>query len=672
MGSSGSVPLDDTLGHRTDVAEGSQLTGRAENSRAYFQAQWTVLAVAAAIFLGCIVSPPSLMDDVDAVQAQIARNMLDSGDWVTPHLAGIAYLEKPPLKYWMIAVAFKLFGVHDWVARLPVALSAVLLCWLVFRMGAWAFSVRAGTCAGLAIATSVGVFLFTRVQLSEVMIAFTIALAMWAFLRTLDDTERHPQISSNFWSVAMAASIGVGLLLKGLIAAVFPVAAALLFLAFTRQLLLRETWRRLHPFRGLLIVLAMAAPWHILATLRNPPYFDLTMHSGPGQYHGFFWFYFVNEHVLRFLNLRYPRDYNTVPRAWFWLFHLLWLFPFSVFFPAVATLSFKSSVSDASNVTRAARMRLLCLCWTGFMLVFFTFSSTQEYYSLPCYPALALLLASAVTDERASTRQWVRGGMIALSTVATLAAAAIAFILTQVWKLPAPGDISRALVAQDPNAYTLSLAHMGDLTLASFAYLRTPLMVAGIAFLIGAASAWFGRKLDVKLAGVVIMMVLFFHAARLALVVFDPYLSSRPLAEALNRAPHGTLILDDQYYTFSSVVFYAEAYRGERVLLLNGRVNNLEYGSYAPGALRDVFIDDAEFQRRWLSPDLYYICVEKPQVARLEKLAGAGGLHLLIESGGKFVFANQLPPVAAISEARPSLRRDRKGVRSRIVTGARP
>ena len=136
------------------------------------------------------------------------------------------------------------------------------------------------------------------------------------------------------------------------------------------------------------------------------------------------------------------------------------------------------------------------------------------------------------------------------------------------------------------------------------------------------------------------MMVLFFHAARLALVVFDPYLSSRPLAEALNRAPRGKLILDDQYYTFSSVVFYAEAYHGQRVLLLNGRVNNLEYGSYAPDAPRDVFIDDADFRERWRSPDLYYICVEEPQVTRMARLAGVRALHVLIESGGKFVFTN--------------------------------
>ena len=92
-----------------------------------------VLLFAAFTFFTCLISPPSLMDDVDAVQAQIARTMVDSGDWVTAHLDGIAYLEKSPLKYWMIAIAYQIFGVHDWVARLPVSLSAVLLCWLLYR-----------------------------------------------------------------------------------------------------------------------------------------------------------------------------------------------------------------------------------------------------------------------------------------------------------------------------------------------------------------------------------------------------------------------------------------------------------------------------------------------------------------------------------------------------------
>jgi 4-amino-4-deoxy-L-arabinose transferase-like glycosyltransferase len=569
------------------------------------------------------------MDDVDAVQAQIARNMLDSGDWVTARLDGVAYLEKSPLKYWLIALSYKIFGVHDWAARVPVSFSAVILCWLVFRMGRWAFSDRAGMYAGLALATCVGLFLFTRFQIPEAALATTIALAMWSFLRALDPEEPRPAV----WAAAMAAAIGTGLLLKGLIAAVFPVTSSLLYLGISRQLGSRETsreiWRRLHPFRGILIVLAIAAPWHVLATIRNPPYFDFTMHSESGQYHGFFWFYFINEHVLRFLNLRYPRDYNTVPRAYFWLFHLLWLFPWSVYFPAVFKLSFRP-------VDRAGRMRLLCLCWAGFLLTFFTFSSTQEYYSMPCYAALALLIGSAVADASPQMQPWLKGGRIAMTVIASACALAVGWILTQVWNIPAPGDISRALIQQPIEAYTLSLGHMGDLTLASFAYLRAPLMLAGAAFLLGALLTLRGSA-----AGAVVMMVLFVHAARMALVVFDPYLASRPLAEALNRSPRGTLILDNPYWEFSSIVFYAEKYHGQRVLILNGRGNNLEYGSYAPSAPGEVFIGDAGFRERWLSPDLYYICVEQPKVEALRQLVGGEAMHEVIESGGKFVFANQ-------------------------------
>src|SRR5271154_4315497 len=202
MGTSGSVPLDETLGLHSGASSGQRRgTG--------FRRELIVIAVAAAIFLGCIISPPSLMDDVDAVQAQIARNMLDSGDWVTARLDGVAYLEKAPLKYWLMAIAFKIFGVHDWVARLPVSLSAVILCWLVFRIGAWAFSIRAGMYAGLALATSVGLFLFTRIQIPDVTITATIALAMWSFLRALDEEEPRPGL----WATVMAAAIGTGLLL---------------------------------------------------------------------------------------------------------------------------------------------------------------------------------------------------------------------------------------------------------------------------------------------------------------------------------------------------------------------------------------------------------------------------------------------------------------------------
>ena len=577
-----------------------------------------VFLFAAAVYLGCVLSPPSLMDDVDAVEAQIPKNMLTSGDWVTAHLDKVIYLEKPPLNFWLTAIFYKCFGTTDVVARLPVALSAIALALLTAAFGMWAFGKRAGFYAGLCISTCVGLFLFTRVQIPDVMLTFTIALSLWAFLRALDEEEKHPRL----WAAILAACLGAGLLLKSLVGIVFPIAAALIYLFVTGQLFSRRTWQRLRPISGFFIALLIAAPWHILATLRNPPYFVWTLKSGPGLYHGFLWFYFINEQLLRFLNLRYPRDYNTVPRLYFWLFHLLWLFPWSVYFPAIAKLSFKP-------VDRAGQTRLLALCWAGFILVFFTFSTTQEYYSMPCYPALALLLGSAMAAEG----KWIQRGTKVLGTIAALAAIAAIAIAYTVRNLPTPGDISSAL-SQHPSAYTLSLGHMLDLTLDSFAYLRLPLCLAGVAFLLGAIGnlRWSGLRAFLASG---LMMVLFFHAARLALVVFDPYLSSRPLANAFLAAPPGKLIFDHHYYYFSSVVFYSN----QDPLLLNGKFNNLEYGAAAPNAPA-VFLNDSQFQELWSSSNRYYLVASQKGRDRIENLIGKEQFAVVAASGGKFLLTN--------------------------------
>ena len=600
------------------------LSGIASSRETNWRIYLVVLLITAGIYLGSIVSPPSLQDDVDAVQAQIAKTMLLKGDWVTARLDGVLYLEKAPLIYWTIAVCYKIFGFHDWAARIPVALSSILLSLLTAAFGRWAFGKRVALYAGMCIGTCIGLFLFTRIQIPDVMLTLTIALSMWAFLRTLDPQEERPRL----WSVILAASLGVGLLLKSLVGVVFPVAAALLYLAVRRQLLLRRTWQLLHPFSGALIALLIAVPWHTLATLRNPPYFAWTLHSGPGEYHGFLWFYFINEQLLRFLNMRYPHDYNTVPRLWFWLFHFLWLFPWSVYVPSIFKLSFNPA-------DRAGRTRLLALCWTGFMLVFFTFSTTQEYYSMPCYPALALLIASAMAGEDS----WIRRETRVLGAVVGLASIACFAIAFEVRNLPTPGDISNAL-SSHPSAYTLSLGHMLDLTFDSFAYLRLPLVLAGVAFLIGALGNLFCKGLRAAVLSAV-MMILFFHAARLALVAFDPFLSSRPLANAYLKSAPGKLILDHHYYTFSSVVFYT----GVDALLLNGKFNNLEYGAAAPGA-PPVFLNDDEFVTLWKSKHRYYLVGANKAIARVEGLVGGDALHTVETSGGKKLVTNQEPSTA--------------------------
>jgi hypothetical protein len=563
------------------------------------------------------------MDDVDAVEAQIPRNMLSSGDWVTPRLDGVIYLEKSPLSYWLTAISYKIFGVHDWSGRIPFALASIALALLTALFGKWAFGEKAGFYAGLCVATCTGLFLFTRILIPDVMLTVTITLAMWAFLRVLDDDERHPRA----WAYVMAASLGTGLLLKSLIALVFPLGAAFIYLCFNRHLFSAKTWRRFHPFTGILILLLIAAPWHVLATLHNPPYFAFTLHSGPGEYHGFLWFYFINEQLLRFLNLRYPHDYATVPRLWFWLFHLIWLFPWSVYLPALFKLSYKP-------LDRAGRTCLLALCWTGFILLFFTFSTTQEYYSMPCYPALALLLGLALTRQG----RLIRWGTWTLTVITALCAITAIALLIAVRHLPTPGDISVAL-SRHPRAYTLSMGHIEDLTLDSLAYLRFPLALAALAFLIGALGTIraAGQRAFLSIA---LMMVVFFQAARLAMVAFDPFLSSRPLAEAILKSPPGKIIIDSQYYIYSSIAFYTD--RSE--LLLNGRWNNLEYGSYAPGAPH-VFIDDTDFQKLWLEPARFYLVTKRANVPRLERLVGRQRLNLVAQAGGKLVYTNY--PVSA-------------------------
>jgi 4-amino-4-deoxy-L-arabinose transferase-like glycosyltransferase len=577
-----------------------------------------VLLFAAAVYIGCIISPPSLQDDVDAVQAQIARNMLSSGDWVTARLDGVAYLEKPPLFYWMIGGSYQVFGVHDWSARMPVALSAIVLALLTAAFGWWAFGSRVGLFAGLCMSTCVGLWLFTRILLPDALQTLTIALALWAFLRVLDDDEPHPRA----WAAAMAASMGAGLLLKSLIAVVFPLGAALVYLLLTRQLFSSRVWKRLRPFSGLAIILLTAAPWHILAAIRNPPIWDFTMRSVPGEYHGFLWFFFINEQLLRFLDLRYPRDYDTVPRWLFWLLNLVWLFPWSVYLPSAFKLSYRPR-------DRAGRTRLLALCWIGFVMVFFTFSTTQEYYSMPIYPALALLIGSGMAiDSRI-----LRAGTRVLTLICAIAVLLAAAILIADRQVPTPGDISQALTS-NPAAYKLSLGRMENLTLKSFAYLRLPLAMAGAAFLIGVVGTLKTKSRNVYLT-IAVMMVLFFQAARLAMVRFDPYLSSRSMVKVLEQSPPGRLIIDRHYYWFSSVFFYTN----RTALLLNGNFLNLAYGATAPGAA-NVFLDDSQFLELWQRPERYYIFSSERSVDRLRSLIGNDHLVTVDAEGGKFLYTN--------------------------------
>jgi Dolichyl-phosphate-mannose-protein mannosyltransferase len=551
-----------------------------------------VLLFALLVFLPSLLAPPHLMDDEDAARAQISRNMLESGDWITPRLNGIRYFEKPPLMYWLVAASMAVFGDNETAARIPTCLIAIVLCWLVARMARDALGEPAGLYAGLTLATCAGLWLFTRILIPDVALTLAVTLAIRAFYKE----------SRTAW-----LWVAAGLLLKGLIAVVFTLGPVLLYLLVT------GLWRsRKLPFAGIAIATALAAPWYIAASLRNPPYLNFAMHSTPGIYRGFFWYHLFNEQILRFMGRRYPHDFSNIPIPWFWLLHLAWLFPWSVFL-------FRSSP--------ASRLRTLALCWIGVVMGFLAFVPTQEYYSMPAYPAFAILIGAAMAKSLRPIR-----------VIGAFAACAFLALITALWisrGIPAPGDIAQALT-RHADAYTISLGHIGDLTIQSLAYLRLPLMLAALATLLGAIGTFVLRGQRAVFA-VAIMMVLVFQAARVALIVFDPYLSSYPLAKALNQAPPGGLIVDDPYYEFSSLFYFAH----RTGLILNGRANNLEYGSYASDAPH-VFIDDAGFVTRWQSPDRWYVASEDEKARHLRNLVGAGALHAIATAGGKTVYVNQI------------------------------
>lgn len=250
---------------------------------------------------------------------------------------------------------------------------------------------------------------------------------------------------------------------------------------------------------------------------------------------------------------------------------------------------------------------------------------------MPIYPALALLVGSAMAENG----RWVTWTTRTTAAFFLLLFGVLSALLLRVWNLPTKGEMWTSLT-QNPALYTLSLGHIADLTLKTFAYFKLPLGLAALAFGLGACGLWLARR-NTRITALVLAgsMVIFFQASRLALVRFENYLGSYPLAVALEKSPSGQLIEADAYYAFSSVFFYS----GRSAILVDGRINNLEYGSYAPDAPH-VFIGDSGFVSRWKAKPRYYLLTYGENMNHWRELAGAEDLHVVAECGGNFLLTN--------------------------------
>jgi len=610
-----------------------------------------------AVHVASLFTPP-LLDDVDASHAQAAQYMAETGDLVTLHVNGVRYLEKPPLPYWLTAADFRFFGQNVFAAHLPNSLALLGCAWIAWLWAGRAWRKRAGFYAALGVLTSMGPFLFTRFSIPEALLSFLLLFALYGMLIGL---ERGRAI----WLYGMWAALALATLTKGLIAPVFFIAAAVPYLLISGEW---RRWRALRPVSGLLVFFAIAAPWHILAGLANPDQgHPVGNHPTLGNVHGFWYFYFLNEHVFRFLGTRFPHDYNRMPVAWYWLAHLVWLFPWSLFLPALMVAGWRTRRrwlpdlrGDAAESAAAsvgandyagrfefrARSAWLLGIFSAFVLLFFSLSTNQEYYTFPAWPALFILIAGVLagTEEGRGfeparpllSRSWLTWAHGVFAVLGVLIAAALGWGLWDSRHLPFVADIGTLLAHRDVGGYTLSMSHFFDLTGPSFAALRLPAIIALVTLLAGPAVSWMLRIRRAHLAATLALAVtaaVFLVAAHIAFARFEPMLSSKQMADTImaKGSPSDSFILYGDQSDASSVIFYTHDFLRKPAYIVVqpcspfGAGSSLLWGSCWPDAPH-IFLSEEQVAKMWGTGERKWIFAQDTNQPKVQQLL-AGRLY---------------------------------------------
>jgi 4-amino-4-deoxy-L-arabinose transferase-like glycosyltransferase len=589
-----------------------------------------IVLVWAVVYLGSLFHPP-LLDDADTVHAEAAREMVARNDWVTLHINnGFRYLEKAPLMYWLVAASFKVFGVHDWSARLPIALGVLALLLVVYRLGRRVYGDEGGLYSALALATGFGPFIFTRILIPDMAVALWLALGFDLFLTTLEQADAGAK-PSRWLCWGIAATMALNVLTKGLIGLVFPLGTIFFFLLLTGKL---RHLLQLRLVSSFLVFLLIAAPWHLLAGFRNP---------AQGQARGFFWFYFVNEHFLRYLKKRFPEDYDTVPLWLFWGLNLLWLMPWTAFLLQAAGQVPWRWRAWRARLSLQDQATLLFAIWMLVVMVFFSFSSRQEYYVIAGIPGLALLLGGWLAKETVSPAdsRERRSGRISSVVLMAIGVGACIFAVMLALEAKTPPlhyDISE-LLKKNPQDYELSFGHFLDLTPQAMGAFKIPLLITGLALAAGTILNWLLRRgnrtfpANVVLA---VMMVAVLHEAHTGLVIFSPVLSSKVLADAIQSHWQSGDVIEDNgdYEAASSINFYTH----QQMRILNGRRNNIWYGSTFPDA-PPIFDDEAAFEKSWHGQQGIFLATDEDAIPAYLKNAG---YCQLAKWGGKLVLTNEL------------------------------
>lgn len=485
---------------------------RARLSSSFSIPLWLVWGAAlASVLIG--LGSYGLLNNNEGLYAEIPREMIASHDWrqwIIPHLNGLPYMEKPPLLYWLTALAFLVFGESEWSARLVPALSSLSCVAMLVWFGRHAGRPQAGRLAALMFATGLGVFAMSRLLMFDMLLTALLTAALILAYRHV--TERQPRWlrwSYAFLALAVLAKGFVALILFALVMLAFDFGSARSLRDFLRGCGKWFEWRALAVF-GI-----VAVPWHLAASLTEP---------------AFAWFYFINEHVLRFLGRREPHDYYAGP-WWYYLPRMaIYLFPWSFLLPCLLA---RKKDAAARTTEKGALPRFLWLAWL-LPLAFFSVSSAKaNYYLVAVMPFAALHLALAL--ER---RDFLAAGMRALPGVligALAGALCIALMLR-----PQPVSATRFLGFDQQQFASLSLAVLALLALAC------------------AVVAW--RRARIGILAYLALPALTTTVLAIAIVPLESQVSARPLAQYLQgqqnpQAPR-QIYLYRNYEELSSLPFY--------------------------------------------------------------------------------------------------------------------
>jgi len=578
-----------------------------------------LLALSAILYVGFAGTPALVDDDIDAAHAIVAREMLERHDFVVLHQDGIRYLIRPPLHFWAVAASYALLGQTEFATRLPVAVAMVGLVLLTFGFGRRFFGERAGLYAGLAVATSAGMFIFTRTVIPEAIYALEFTAIFYLFLRSWTGS-----LDGRVGYRAAAAVCALAVLTRGPIGLLLPGGAIVAFLTLTGGW---RRWRELRLPSCIGIFLTIAVPWHVLAEQRAP---------------GFARVYFVNEHIHRALGTREPHDYSAVPLWLWWLEHLAWLFPWSFFAPLLVR-EFPGPRTWKQDSEPSAQVRLLLFLWAGVILLFFSLEggSRMEYYSFGAWPALALLLGVSIARAEERQDRWLRWSTGALAVLGALFAAGAGIFLLALAARPRGTDITAHLNTRGADFYDNSMARVLDLTPEAMADLRAPLVVSAFSLCAAFLIAWILRKRGRALGSTVAValgMAGFFVAANMAYKDLEPSMSSRELALEIRESlgPNDRIALMGDIRVAPGIAFYAH----RRVLLYRASGSNLEIGARYADAPK-TFYGDADFLRLWGGGDRVVLVVPADRNEEALRILPKDSTRVLASAGGKTAYVNR-------------------------------